>query len=1358
MLATSMLLAQTTQIGEWKTDEFTTAYAEKTWDFTQNMAEIITQPGTYTLMLTYVTGAHKLALSNAVMKADGEVVLSVPEEKTAGGSPRTIAYTFTLASVPQTLTLTANARTVGGTKSNGIITLSVGVVKQFLAMSDSYKSGQYYQKYTQVVLTGDRRTDIINVALSQLGYTAGSSIDDLSGNPAEQGAFSEPVYCYNVGQSAQGSWCSEFAWWCAALAGIGEDEFPRCGGGSSYIKSENIDYHPLADILSGGFVPTQGDVILYTTEEGAAPTHTGLVNSWTKKGDGSVVIKTVEGNVSDKVVERSYTLSADGLLNRNNWFVCGVGRPNYKHTITDQYEIHDGVLTVKDGVESVAKNLFRGNREITEVYLPSTCEKIEPYAFAEMPNLKKVSGLGNVRGIGQAAFYKCWNLASVDSLKKLETLDSHAFKYCVRLRNLYVPASLTNVGAEPFCGNTTLNVEDGSFIQQWISDSANCPHFTIMTNVGGNQTSDNRDVDFFCQTGWSQSDFLLNAIPSPGVERLGCWCTAFSQMLYHLRVTPEGSTQYLFKDTGDSIAVTFDPNAIDFSLILPELDNGASADRQQMTSLYCWYCLAAMGPRHNSTYFKRNLETFYPVKTSQIYSSAGREQVETFILDRLQKNQIVMAYREGEGTGHAMCIDGIRFVGDITYAHFNWGWGHTSDGWYNLWDVWSTAVIRLDDPVFFLLGIEEISPDPIVKDKWENDEFTTSWQKRTYDFSQYMAENVTAFEVTFTYTSGGKKLCGRNFSFIADGKEIASLPDEVSAGSNPRSFTLKCDIPEGTKTLHLKGEFRTDGGTKSNGTITAKATTPGGEVQPEPEPENILYIAEGTKTIANKAYYGNTKYEKVVFPSTITKIGNLAFHQCTNLKEVEIPSSVTSIGEAAFQNCTNLTKVILNEGLEKLLYRAFKNTPIEGITIPASVTEIGKEVFEGCTNLKTITVTNGSYAHTFFGSDPRLVVVGETPQVVPADTVIPVDTIVPVDTIIPIDTVKPADTASVTPIVTDKWVNGEFTTEWTMHAYDFSQYLAENVEKIAITFTYTSGGKKLCGRNFEFVADGKVIASLPEQVEAGAKPRSFTLSCDIPAGTQKLILQGEFFTSGGTNSNGNITVKTTTSGSGNNNQGGNNEPLPSGNTKWVAGEFTTEWTSRTYDLSEYVNDRVYGISVTFKYTDGGKKLCGRNFEFVADSVVVASLPDEVSAGYKPRAFTLTCEIPLGTKSLLLKGEFCTSGGTKSNGTITIKAAATEEELIMFGMEYLGYEDLEEIEDDINESAEQNVNIYTAGRTIVVENAADEISVYDVMGRLVARTGGDVPWRVSPKTTTINIEKSGVYIVRIGGFAKKVFVE
>jgi hypothetical protein len=204
--------------------------------------------------------------------------------------------------------------------------------KQSVVMSDSYKSGRYYTQYQAVNLTGCRSEDIVNVALSQVGYTAGTSIEDLSGNPTEAGTFSEPIYAFSSGKKAQGAWCSEFVWWCAALAGIPETEFPKCGSGDDYINSNLIDYHPLSDILADSFIPQCGDVILLTNAKNTSPTHSGLIKSWTAKNNGAAEIHTVEGNVSNKVVERTYILNAAGELNLKNGYLCGAGRPSYTNT------------------------------------------------------------------------------------------------------------------------------------------------------------------------------------------------------------------------------------------------------------------------------------------------------------------------------------------------------------------------------------------------------------------------------------------------------------------------------------------------------------------------------------------------------------------------------------------------------------------------------------------------------------------------------------------------------------------------------------------------------------------------------------------------------------------------------------------------------------------------------------------------------------------------------------------------------------------------------------------------------------------------------------------------------------------
>ncbi|MBR4620351.1 MAG: leucine-rich repeat protein [Salinivirgaceae bacterium] len=70
---------------------------------------------------------------------------------------------------------------------------------------------------------------------------------------------------------------------------------------------------------------------------------------------------------------------------------------------------------------------------------------------------------------------------------------------------------------------------------------------------------------------------------------------------------------------------------------------------------------------------------------------------------------------------------------------------------------------------------------------------------------------------------------------------------------------------------------------------------------------------------------------------------------------------------------------------------------------------------------------------------------------------------------------------------------------------------------------------------------------------------------------------------------------------------------------------------------------------------------------------------------------------------------------------------------------------------VTETAANAVNIYAHGNTIEVENATDEIRVYDAMGRLVCRDA------INRVRTEIRVNTPGLYIVKVGGVAKRVVV-
>ena len=98
-------------------------------------------------------------------------------------------------------------------------------------------------------------------------------------------------------------------------------------------------------------------------------------------------------------------------------------------------------------------------------------------------------------------------------------------------------------------------------------------------------------------------------------------------------------------------------------------------------------------------------------------------------------------------------------------------------------------------------------------------------------------------------------------------------------------------------------------------------------------PKNTkIVIKEGTKSIAEGAFFYCSGLTSITIPNSVTSIGNTAFTGCTDLTSITIPNSVTSIESSAFYGCTGLTS----------------------ITIPNSVTNIGNYAFQDCSGLTSL--------------------------------------------------------------------------------------------------------------------------------------------------------------------------------------------------------------------------------------------------------------------------------------------------------------------------------------------------------------------------------------------------------------------
>lgn len=132
-------------------------------------------------------------------------------------------------------------------------------------------------------------------------------------------------------------------------------------------------------------------------------------------------------------------------------------------------------------------------------------------------------------------------------------------------------------------------------------------------------------------------------------------------------------------------------------------------------------------------------------------------------------------------------------------------------------------------------------------------------------------------------------------------------------------------------------------------------------------------IKDGTKTIADGAFFACGDLPSITIPDSVVSIGKRAFEDCNSLKNITIPKSVTSIGNEAFYTCFDLTSITVDSDNSAycsengVLYNKAKTEIIRfpskkadaSFTIPNGVRKIADGAFEFCRNLTSITIPDG---------------------------------------------------------------------------------------------------------------------------------------------------------------------------------------------------------------------------------------------------------------------------------------------------------------------------------------------------------------------------------------------------------------
>ncbi|MBR0135647.1 MAG: CHAP domain-containing protein, partial [Clostridia bacterium] len=217
-----------------------------------------------------------------------------------------------------------------------LIMLPAGGLTMTYTPSSSYASGQYYTRLRAVQLTGNQRQDLVNVALSQLGYHEGNSASQLGGN-STSGEYDYTEYGYWYGKivlgrdsGLWGAWCAMFVSWCSRQAGISKNIISNAcyaHAGSSTYYFNNLTFRE-----RGTYTPVPGDLVFFDwpNQEGEW-NHVGIVYVVT-----SSFVYTIEGNTLHDCVEiRCFRITEP--------IIKGYGVPAYTSsgTVTPSVSVND---------------------------------------------------------------------------------------------------------------------------------------------------------------------------------------------------------------------------------------------------------------------------------------------------------------------------------------------------------------------------------------------------------------------------------------------------------------------------------------------------------------------------------------------------------------------------------------------------------------------------------------------------------------------------------------------------------------------------------------------------------------------------------------------------------------------------------------------------------------------------------------------------------------------------------------------------------------------------------------------------------------------------------------------------------
>ena len=588
--------------------------------------------------------------------------------------------------------------------------------------------------------------------------------------------------------------------------------------------------------------------------------------------------------------------------------------------------------------------------------------------YAYRNEIKTVEIHDGVTSVGNNAFRTCVNVTSVTLPASLTSIGDVAFYECSALETISIPAAVTNIGANAFgyCAlkevSIPANVEtigDGAFFK--------CAALTAINVDAANAAYSSKNGILFDKVEKQQET-------DPDVSLLIWYPAAKPETEYAI---PEG-VKKIGENAFRNVA---NLRKVIFPVGLTEIGQWAFGDDALLSELELPAELTTVGDNAFSGCVGLSDSEGNAVEGARVFFAGSRQQWSSLAMgtgnNRLTNSNIVFG---------DMKQDNIVASGECGALGSNASWSLDKDGAFiisgdgemlNYRSAASVPWASYDD------GSEEAPKDlrPDIKTVTvegtvtRNDAGAITAQKgvtNVGNYAFYDCVNLTTVTLPPTLKVIGAQafsdcaaLTGVNLSETA----VESIGDYAFNGSAALTAT---PFPETLKTIGKRAFLRSG---------LASVTIPASveeisewafrwcdkmtafAMEPLEENASVHYTAIGDYALADCA-----ALTSVSFTENLTVIGEYAFSRCAALTGVSIPSSVSGIGACAFYGCSALTAVDVSEdnqtycsvnGMllnkdQTCIFHYPAGRQSDACAISQSVNRVTAFAFDGAANLKDV--------------------------------------------------------------------------------------------------------------------------------------------------------------------------------------------------------------------------------------------------------------------------------------------------------------------------------------------------------------------------------------------------------------------